>query len=48
MTVCAASDVGRTLRARSGVIQAVHDSLHELGVYAPSGRGEARGLATEA
>jgi len=30
---CAGADVGRTLKARSGVIQAVHDALHELGIY---------------
>ena len=36
----AAADVGRTLKARSAVIREVHDSLHELGVYAPDASGD--------
>ena len=47
MTVCAGADVGRTLKARSGVIQCVHDALHELGVYVLDTQKEGKELATQ-
>ena len=40
----AAVDVGRTLKARSAVIREVHDSLHELGVYAPDASSDGKAL----
>jgi hypothetical protein len=43
----AGADVGRTLKARSGVIQCVHDALHELGVYVLDTRREGKELATD-
>ena len=41
----AGADAGRTLRARSGVIKAVLDVLHELGVYAAANRDDAPSTA---
>ena len=47
MTMLAGADVGRTLKARSGVIQCVHDALHDLGVYVLDTKKEDKELATE-
>ncbi len=35
------------MKARSGVIQCVHDALHELGVYVLDTRREGKELATD-
>ena len=40
----AGADNSRTMRARSGVIEVVHDALHELGVYTPANRDNSPSL----
>ena len=41
------SMTARTLKARSGVIQSMHDALHDLGVYVLDTREEGKELVTE-
>ena len=47
MVMLAGADVARTLKARSGVIQCVHDALHDLGVYVLDTKKEGKELVTE-